>query len=57
MGGVKTVVTKHLRKMLRSHMHKAAERNTAARISSDKINETNSLCFQNLLLLGQAAIS
>jgi len=27
--------------MFRSHIHKAAERNTAARINSDKLTETN----------------
>jgi len=42
LGRVKTVVTKHLRKMFRSSIHKAAERNTAARKNSDKLTETNS---------------
>jgi len=42
VGRVKTVVTNHLREMFRSHIHKAAERNTAARINSDKLTETNS---------------
>ena len=40
-GRVKTVVTNHLRKMFQSHTHKAAERNTAARLNSDKLTETN----------------
>ena len=38
----KTVVTNHLRQMFRSHIHKAAECNTAARINSYKLTETNS---------------
>ena len=33
VGRVKTVVTNHLRKMFRRRIHKAAERNTAARIN------------------------
>jgi len=33
VGRVKTVVTNHLRKMFRSRVHKAAERNTAAWIN------------------------
>jgi len=33
VAGVKTVVTKHLHKMLRSRTCKSAERNTAARIN------------------------
>ena len=32
----------HLRKMFRSHVHKAAERNNAARINSYELTETNS---------------
>ena len=39
---VKTVATNHIRKMFRSGIHKAAERNSAARINSDKLTETNS---------------
>jgi len=42
VGRVKTVVTNHLRKMFRSCINKATERNTAARINSDKSTETNS---------------
>ena len=44
VGRVKTVVTNHLRKMFRSRIHKAAERNddTAATINSGKLTETNS---------------
>jgi len=42
VGRVKTAVTKHLRKMFRSRMHKAAERNTGARINSHKLTKTNS---------------
>jgi len=42
MGRVKTVVTNHLRKMFRSRIHKAAERNTPAWTNSDKLAETNS---------------
>jgi len=34
--------------MFRSRRHKAAERNTAARINSDKLTETNSWCFHKL---------
>jgi len=33
VGRVKNVVTNHLRKMFPSRIHKAAERNTAARIN------------------------
>jgi len=39
---VKTVATNHLRKTFRSTIHKAAERNTAAWIKSEKLIETNS---------------
>jgi len=42
MGRVKSIVTNHLPKMFRSRRDKAAERNTAARINSDKLTETNS---------------
>jgi len=42
VGRIETVVTNHLSKMFRSSVHKAAERNTAARINSDKSTETNS---------------
>ena len=42
VGRVETIVTNHLRKMFRSRIHKAAERNTAARINSDKLADTNS---------------
>jgi len=31
---LKTVVTNHLRKMFRSRIHKASERNTAAKINN-----------------------
>jgi len=34
VGKVRTVVTNHLRKMFRSRIHKAAERNIPARINS-----------------------
>jgi len=34
VGRVKTVVPNHLRQMFRSHIQKAAERNTAAKINS-----------------------
>jgi len=40
--------------MFGSHIHKAAERNTAARINSYKLTETNA--FTNLLVLGQVTI-
>jgi len=40
-GKVETVVTNNLRKMFRSRIHEAAKRNTAARINSDKLTETN----------------
>jgi len=39
---VKTAVTNHLREMFRSHIHKVAQRNTAARINWDKLTEINS---------------
>jgi len=52
VGRVKTVVTNHLRKMLRRHMHKAEERNTAASIHTDKLNETNSQCFHKRFATG-----
>jgi len=42
VGRVKTVVTNHLSKTFRSRIHKAAERNAAARINSYKLTETNS---------------
>ena len=42
MGRVKTVFTNHLRKMFRSCIHKAAERNTTVKINSAKFTETNS---------------
>ena len=42
VGRVETIVTNHLRKMFRSRIHKAAERNTAANINSDKLADTNS---------------
>jgi len=42
VGRVETVVTNHLRKIFRSRIHKAAERDTAARINWDKLTETNS---------------
>jgi len=42
VGGVKTEVSNHLRKMFRSRTHRAAERKTAAWINSDKLTETNS---------------
>ena len=42
VGRVKTMVTNHLSKMFRSRIHKAAERNAAARIISDKLTDTNS---------------
>jgi len=38
---VKTIVTNHLRKLFRSRIHKAAERNAASRTNSDKLTETN----------------
>ena len=38
--------------MFRSHIHKAAERNTAARINSDKLTETNSYCKYVLSTVG-----
>jgi len=42
VGRVKTVVTNHLRKMFRSRIHKAAERNTAAsRIHADELTEND----------------
>jgi len=37
VGRVKIVVTNHLCKMFRSRIHKAAERNIAARINSGKL--------------------
>jgi len=43
VGTVKTIVTNHSGKMFRSRVHKAAERNTAVRVDSDKLTETNSL--------------
>jgi len=46
LGRVKTVVTNNLRKMFRSRIHMAAERNTAARINSDKLTETTSMLSQ-----------
>jgi len=42
VGRIKIVVMNHLRKMFRRLIHKAAERNTVARINSDKLTETNS---------------
>ena len=42
VGRVKTIVTNHLRKMFRSRIHKAAKRNTAARINSDKLTDADS---------------
>jgi len=42
VGRVKTIVTNHLRKMFRSRIHEGAERNTAARMNSDKLTDTNS---------------
>ena len=41
MGRVKIVVTNRWRKMLRSRIHKVAERNTADRIKSNKLTKTN----------------
>ena len=38
--------------MFRSHIHKAEERNTAARINSDKLTETNSYCKYVLSTVG-----
>ena len=37
VGRIETVVTNHLSKMFRSSIDKAAERNTAVRINSDKL--------------------
>jgi len=43
VGKLETEVMNQLRKMLRSHIHKAAEEHTPAiRINSDKLTETNS---------------
>jgi len=42
VGRIKTVITKHLRKMFRSRTHKAAECNTTVRINWDKLTETRS---------------
>jgi len=42
VGRIKTIVTKHLRKMFRSCIHDAAECNTSARINWNKVTETNS---------------
>ena len=52
MGRIKTVVTNHLRKMSRSRIHKAAERNTAAWINSDKLIQTNSQYFHKPFVTG-----
>jgi len=52
MGRVKTVVTNHLSKMFRSRIHKAAERNTAARLNTDKLSDTNSLYSHKLFATG-----
>jgi len=52
MGRVKSIVTYHLPKMFRSRIHKAAECNTAARINSDKLTETNSQCFHKPFATG-----
>ena len=43
MGRVKTVITNHLRKTFRCHIHREAERNTTARINLNKLTETNFL--------------
>ena len=51
VGRVKTVVTNRLRRMFRSRMHKAAERNTAAWINSNALIETNS-CFRKHFATG-----
>jgi len=55
VGIVKTVVTNHSRKMFRSrtYIHKAAGRNTVARVNLDKLTETSSYDFTNLFLLGK----
>ena len=42
VGRVKTVLTNHLRIKYFEVIHKAAERNIAARINSDILTETNS---------------
>jgi len=42
VGRVKTVVTNRLRKMPPNRIYKAAERETAAKIKSDKLTENNS---------------
>ena len=42
VGRVKTEVTNHLRRIFRIRVHKAAERNTAGMMNSDKLTETNS---------------
>jgi len=42
VGRVKTVVTNHLRIKYFEVIHKAAERNIAARTNSDKLTKTNS---------------
>jgi len=55
VGRVKTVVTNHYVRCFEV-IHKAAERNIAARINSDKLTETNSQCFHKHLLLGLATI-
>jgi len=52
VGRVKTVVTSHLRKMFRSHINKAAECNTTARINWDKLTETNSYYFHKPFATG-----
>jgi len=41
-GGVKTAVTNHLREVFLSRIHKAVERNTAARMIWDYLIKTNS---------------
>jgi len=46
------LVTNHLRKVFRSRIHKAAERNTPARINSDKLTDTNSKGFHKPLATG-----
>jgi len=45
-----------LNSALRSRIHEAAKRNTAGKINSDKLTETNSDAFTNLFLLGQETI-
>ena len=42
MGRLITEVTKHLRKVLRSCIHKATEHTTVVRMNSNKLTDANS---------------